>query len=743
MLSNKDFLQSVFNNPNETSFCWITAFPQNPTNGYWSGRKIHASQCEDFTSQNSYFSTALFDEKSKSRTMKQAKGLYCIVLDDLGTSTLRPTWRLETSQDNYQLGFALSEAITDIDLAERLMKEITNKSLINGNDRSGNNAVRYVRLPVGINNKDGTNFSHNMVEWNDALKYSLDQIISGLNLDATFIYNRKSNAETLGTKDFGQQTDFADLVKQIIESDHYYEPLLKITASLVARGTERNSAVDIAEGIMQGVPKKPSDWNQYYKQIPSMVDGAVAKFSAKALEAGNQKYGDIYNGKAFSEMFRGTLLYCHSNKSWLQWNGNFWEWCNANEQDVFAKQAAKKIGVIAGELFGQNPTDPEAKQAISNARQIINNKKRADMLEAATTEHGMHIKSIAALDADPMFLGCQNGVIDLKVGTLLTPNPAMLISKCANVIFDRAAECPNWINFLNEAFLNDQNTIKYMQKALGYSLTGDVSEELVHFCSGFGRNGKTLFTNVIYTLMGDYSIVVDTDILMRSDQQSASSPTPEIVRLQGKRFAVANEIEEGRRLNDKHLKILASKQAITARDMYSKPIDFMPQHKIWVTTNHNPTITDQTNGAWRRLRIIPFKYQVPLDEVDYQLEDKLLEERSGILNWLIEGCQLWLKDRLEPSDAILEAVDTYKKENDTVGIFLDECCLLDSELSVSINLLYSCYKKWCTANSYRPYSNCNLSKKLSERGVSKTRTNASRKYLGIKINPDSDPIFNP
>ncbi len=733
MLSNKDFLQSVFNSPNETTFCWITAFQQKPTNGKWSGNKVHASQCEDFPSQNSYFSTALFDEKSKSRTMKQAKGLYCIVLDDLGTSTLRPTWRLETSQDNYQLGFALSEAITDMDLAERLMKEITNKSLINGNDRSGNNAVRYVRLPVGINNKDGTNFSHNMVEWNDALKYSLEQIISELNLDATFIYNRKSNAETLGTKEFGQQKDYADLVRQVIESEHFYDPLLKLTASLVARGTERNNALAIAEGIMQGVPNKPADWNQYYKQIPSMVDGAVAKFSAKTIEAGNQKYGDIYNGKVFSEMFKGTLIYCHSNKSWLQWNGNFWKWCNANEQDVLAKEAAKQIGVIAGEFLGANPTDPDAKLAFSNARQIINNNKRADMLMAATTEQGMHINSISDLDANPMFLGCQNGVIDLKAGTLLTPDPQMLISKCANVIFDRTAECPSWINFLNEALLNDKNTIQYIQKALGYSLTGDVSEELVHFCSGFGRNGKTLFTNVIYTLMGDYSIVVDTDILMRSDQQSASSPTPEIVRLQGKRFAVANEIEEGRRLNDKHLKILASKQAITARDMYSKPIDFMPQHKIWVTTNHHPTITDQTDGAWRRLRIIPFRYQVSLDKIDYKLEDKLLEEKSGILNWLLEGCKLWLKDRLDPSNAILDAVEAYKKESDTIGLFIDECCQLASDFTVTKNMLYQRFRTWCYENSHHPCSKINFTKKLTDRGISKARTSSDRMYLGIKM----------
>jgi putative DNA primase/helicase len=223
---------------------------------------------------------------------------------------------------------------------------------------------------------------------------------------------------------------------------------------------------------------------------------------------------------------------------------------------------------------------------------------------------------------------------------------------------------------------------------------------------------------------------------MRSDQQSASSPSPEIVSLQGRRFVVANEIEDGRRLNDKHLKILASNQAITARDMYSKPIDFMPQHKIWVTTNHRPTVTDQTDGAWRRLRILPFKNQVPQEKIDYHLESKLLEERSGILNWLIEGCQLWLKERLRPTKDILEASENYRIENDTIGAFIDECCVLGSGLTVTKKSIYRAYKAWCQDTSQFAFSQINFTKKLEVHGVSNYRTNAVRGYVGISLNSD-------
>ncbi len=735
MITNKEFLQSVFNNPDESSLCWITAFSGDPRSetANWSGSKIHAAQCLDFKDKNSYFSTALFTKESKRRSKEEAKSVWCIVLDDLGESSLRPTWKLETSANNYQIGFALSEPITNIELAVRLMKEITNKALVNGNDKAGNNPVRNVRLPVGINNKNGSLFQHKLVEWNDALKYSLNQIIEGLGLDATYILNAKSQQSS---KSFDESLDIADLVRQMSQSEHYHEPLLKLTASLIAKGTPRDSTIKISQGIMQAIENKPSDWLQYYKQIPSMVDGAITKFSTKTINTDDHKYGDIYNGKVFSEMFRGSMLFCHSNKTWLQWNGDFWVWCHSKDEDILAKEAAKKVSEIYAEAFIANPQAVELKSAALNAKQIRNNNKRNDMLQAASTEPGMFIKSIAELDADTMLLGCENGVLDLRTGPLLDPDPKMLMTKSVNASFDRLAECPKWLKFLDETFSGNEETIRYLQKALGYSITGNVSEEVVHFCSGFGRNGKTLMTNVIYELLGDYSIVINTDVLMRSDQQSASSPSPEIVSLQGRRFVVANEIEDGRRLNDKHLKILASNQAITARDMYSKPIDFMPQHKIWVTTNHRPTVTDQTDGAWRRLRILPFKNQVPQSKIDFHLESKLLEERAGILNWLIEGCQLWLKERLRPSKEILDASENYRIENDTIGAFIDECCVLGGGLTVTKKTIYRAYKSWCLETSQFAYNPKNLKNKLEVHGVAEYRTNAVRGYVGISLNSD-------
>ena len=736
MITNAYFLQSVFNNPNISSFCWITAFKKNPKDEdfkkiYWTGQKIHAKNCPDYLNKNAYFSTALYGKDAKTRSIENAEGVYCIVLDDLGETSIKPTWKLETSQNNYQIGFALKDPITDTDLAKRLLDEISNKSYVNGNDKSGNNLIRYVRLPVGSNNKYGNTFQHQLVEWNEHQRYSVTEIIECLHLDSDFVLNGKSSYKL---KDFDSKLDIKELVRQITTSEHYYDPLLKITASFIARGMNRFNVIDMVQGIMEAVPDKPADWIDYYNQIPSMVDGAIKKF-AKPLDANSRRFGDVYNGKVFSQMFRGKLLYCHSNKKWLEWDGKFWNFCDANEQDVYGKKAVSRLTDLALEAYRENPNDPDIKNIMNNPKQALSNKKRIDMIQAATTEEGMYIKSIAELDSDIMFLGCANGVVDLKTGGLIDHNPEMLMTKSTNVIFDRQAECPKWETFLDEIFLSDKETIHYLKKALGYSITGDVSEELVHFCVGYGRNGKTLLTNIIYKIVGDYSIVIDTDMLMAHDNQSSSAASPQITRLQGARFAVANEIEDGRRLNDKHLKMLASKQAITAREMYASPIEFMPQHKIWITTNHKPAVSDHTEGFWRRVRPIHFKYTVPIEDVDSKLEDKLLEEKSGILNWLIDGCLMWQKEGLLPSEEIKKASIEYKKESDILGQFLEECCSFEVDAFVAKSHMYSQYKSWCFINTHRCCSKNTFTIRLKEQfGIAETRTSSERRYLGIKLN---------
>jgi putative DNA primase/helicase len=194
-------------------------------------------------------------------------------------------------------------------------------------------------------------------------------------------------------------------------------------------------------------------------------------------------------------------------------------------------------------------------------------------------------------------------------------------------------------------------------------------------------------------------------------------------------------VEEGRRLNDKNLKTLASKQNLHARELYGKTFEFMPQHKLWVTTNHKPYVSDQSDGAWRRIVLVPFLNTVSGDQIDYKLEDKLMAEASGILNWLITGCLMWQIEHLKPSRLIEQGSLEYRRESDIVGLFILECCVESPEERVDQAALFNEWRKWCIENGHISGSKRSFTIRLEARGMgSKAYIGKARAYQGIRIN---------
>jgi P4 family phage/plasmid primase-like protien len=756
-ISNQEFLKAVFSNPPSSHCAWTTSFQANPSEATfeWGGRITPVQACRNYVDSNAYFSVALFAQDAPKRRKETMKEMHVVVLDDVQSISISPSWRLETSENNYQVGFILSDPITDAQLGTRLLQEVGRKSYVNSNDQNGNNPVRYVRLPVAVNTKTEPPFAHRLVEFSPDRRYSLDTLIQALQLDAQYIYKGAPSTRASSTlvDDFSRigPVDLKEMKRQIVEDGRYHDQMLKIVAKLISEGMSPADVRAHCEQFMLAIPpeQRRSNWPNDYADIGHMVKGAVEKGFANRQRLGHQidlqtgeinetnegqMYGDIYNGKVFSELFSGQMLYCHASKEWLRWNGQVWQWCLSGEQDVLAKQASNELIRRAAQAFASNPKGEENKLIQANAKQTLNNQKRADMLRAASTEPGMWIGSMAELDADPMLLGCSNGVISLTTGTLLSSDPKMLITKQVRATYDSEAKAPLWERFISECFLGDAETIRYIQKALGYSLTGDVGEEVMHFFYGIGSNGKTLLTNVIYNILSDYAAIADTDLLMRKDKTNDNTPTPDIARLQGKRFVIANEVEEGRRLNDKNLKTLASKQNMHARELYGKTFEFAPQHKIFVTTNHKPYVSDQSEGAWRRIRMVPFLNRVSGNQIDYGLENKLMSEASGILNWLIRGCLMWQKERLNPSLAIERSSSEYRRESDVFGLFISECCKEGPEEKVDQQSLFHSWRKWCIENGHQVGSKRTLTIRLETRGFSsKAYIGKTRAYQGISL----------
>ena len=450
----------------------------------------------------------------------------------------------------------------------------------------------------------------------------------------------------------------------------------------------------------------------------------------------NKLLGDVDNAKLFTSMFEDEFLYCHSSKKWLRYNGYKWDWCLKGEEVEAAKVICAELASRAGNLIKLDPTNNEAKLWASHARTSRNNKRIAAMLELATSEPNMSIASIQELDSDCMLLGVANGVIDLTTGSMVSPDPKLMISKQVNCSFDPSATCPQWLSFMHQTFLGDEELINYIQKALGYSLTGDVREEVLHFCFGGGSNGKSVMANVIQNLMGDYVVTANFDLLAARD----SSATNDIARLAGARIVLANETKENQKLDDQKLKALVSTEMITARFLYGEHFEFKPQFKIWLRGNHKPIITDSSEGAWRRIRLVPFENQIPLDKRDYGLEKKILSEKEGILNWMIEGCLLWQKQKLTKlPQRIDSASQGYREESDVLAEFIEEQCLVDGRHSAEHYQLFAHWEIWCEKNGLQSHSLKSFTRQLGSRGFNIMRKKENGKivkyYKGLYL-PD-------
>ncbi|MEC5254061.1 phage/plasmid primase, P4 family, partial [Bacillus paralicheniformis] len=213
------------------------------------------------------------------------------------------------------------------------------------------------------------------------------------------------------------------------------------------------------------------------------------------------------------------------------------------------------------------------------------------------------------LDSHKYLFNCDNGVIDLKTGELLPHDRDLLFTKISPVSYQPDADCPNWKAFLESIFIDDRGApnyeiIDFMQKAIGYSLTGDTTEQVMFFLFGNGRNGKSTFINTVQHLFGDYGRQTNSDTFIKKKNDSAINN--DIARLDGARFVSAVESEEGQQLSESLVKQITGGEKMSARFLRQEYFEFTPEFKVFFTTNHKPIVKGSDEGIWRRIRLIPF-----------------------------------------------------------------------------------------------------------------------------------------
>jgi putative DNA primase/helicase len=438
---------------------------------------------------------------------------------------------------------------------------------------------------------------------------------------------------------------------------------------------------------------------------------------------------DVGNAERFAARWQGTVKYCFRLEAWLVWNGRRWEIDAGGLIGSSAKAVMRGIGV---EAVKQN--DDAKRQALLQwARQSENVRRIEGMISLARNEQGMSVE-VADLDRDPWLLNVENGTLDLRTGELKPHDPGNLITKIAPLTFDADAECPVFDTFLERIFDADVATISFVQRAIGYSLTGRVSEQAMFIAYGKGANGKSTLFDAVRHVLGEYATHTPAETFLSKRSGGGAAASPDLARLRGARFVTAVEADQGRRLAEALVKEITGGDPITARHLHKEYFEFKPQCKVWLATNHKPDIRGTDDGIWRRIHLLPFSVAIPKEQQDKDLMEKLRAEAPGILAWAARGCLDWQQRGLMPPSTVTQATDEYRADSDELGDFIAAKCEIDPTAQTAASALYSAYKGWCEDNGSDALSSRRFGSMVAERAeVTKKRLNSGYVYVGVRL----------
>ncbi len=338
------------------------------------------------------------------------------------------------------------------------------------------------------------------------------------------------------------------------------------------------------------------------------------------------------------------------------------------------------------------------------------------------------------LDSDNWLLNVANGTLDLRTGQLAPHDPQQMITKLCPVEYQPGAHCSAWLKMLGEIFMGRQSLVEYVQRFLGYCLTGSVVEQILAIFWGVGANGKSTLLDLILDLLGeDYAMKAPTDLLMAKRQQS--HPT-EQADLHGKRLVACVETDQGRRMAESLVKEITGGDKIRARRMREDYWQFSATHKIVLACNHKPSVRGTDHAIWRRLRLVPFDRVFLPNEQDKHLGQKLRKELPGILAWCVRGSLEWQRVGLGTPEEVTAATSDYQIEQDQITNFLSETCLIGGGFQVRAGVLFEAYRKW-SGDKY--VTQCEFGRELQTRGFQKVKSNGVW-YRGIGLSEASEHL---
>ena len=454
------------------------------------------------------------------------------------------------------------------------------------------------------------------------------------------------------------------------------------------------------------------------------------------------EYTDRGMAERMRTVYASRLRYCAAVKSWYVYDGKRWKKEDEARAYLYLYRLIDATRAAVEDFYKQKlqagTFSSEDRDKLERVRAYL--KKRNNYQNATSilrAARSFFLTEADQFDAAPMLLNTQSGVLDLNTFQLMPHDPARLMARITAAGYRPGYRSALWEQTVNQ-IIPDEETRRWLQKFIGYCLTGSVEAEKFLFLYGPGGRGKGTFIETIAAAMGDYADTFPIEILLsrRNDATSGNEPTPQLAKMAGVRLAITSEAPAGRRFNDARVKLYTGGDRLTARALNCPPFTFPPCFKIIGQTNYMPEITDAADaGIKRRLIIVPFEAPIKYHDVKLKAKLKQPDVLAAVLSWAVEGCRMWQREGLEPiPDHIRDRLAAYYDEADDVGAFLAECCTLDKNARTPIGDLYDAFLKWYGPAKYPPMTKKSFSQALASRNFARDKDGRGLRYMsGLAI----------
>ena len=479
------------------------------------------------------------------------------------------------------------------------------------------------------------------------------------------------------------------------------------------QGEQRIEYRAIEDGVRYGLTQPLTVWERRRKVEPTVPTVVADTPTIQKDPSAYYHLTDIGNGLRLVDSCAGRLCYVAEWKQWLVWDGQ--RWCKGDDAGVMKLAHKVALGIYDG--ISKEDDEKKRKELLKWAIQSESAVRIDAMIKTARPY--LTIPS-AQFDTRPDMLCVRNGVVNLRTGQLIPHDATMMLTKRTDIDYDPTATAPTWRAFLDRIFEGNGDVLQFIQRAVGYTLTGSTDEHCLFFLYGVGANGKSTFLEAMRMLMGEYYVTTSVEAMLATEYTGGA--TPYVASLPGMRMAMASEMPEGRRFNESLIKDITGGGTITARHLYGAPFEFQPSHTMWISGNYRPRITGTDEGIWRRLKVVPFNAFIPPEQRRPMAEvlDGFRNELSGILTWAVQGAVAWYDWGLPTSPTIEQATMEYRGEEDVVARFVAAVCVLQPDAMTAKHKVFDAWQQWTDEESEKSangWSQRRFTEQLKRKGV--------------------------